>query len=140
MSTSLLYHGFGIQGYQHVHTKYHDGAIHFRVRQDVFSLCCPECGSYQVKRRGQIMRRFRTVPVGLKPVWIEVAVQRVFCLLCRVLRQVKVSFAFWRRSYTRAFERYALELSRHMTIKDVAPPPLGGGGGVKEDQKQRTQK
>ena len=48
MSTSLLYHGFGIQGYQHVHTKYHDGAIHYRIRQDIFSLRCPECGSYQV--------------------------------------------------------------------------------------------
>jgi transposase len=60
------------------------------------------------------------LPIGSKPVWIELAVQRVFCLLCQVVRQVKVNFAFWRRSYTRAFERYALELSRHMTIKDVA--------------------
>jgi transposase len=120
MSTSLLYHGFGIQGYQQVHTKYHDGAIHFRVRQEAFGLRCPECGSSKVKPRGRVMRRFRTVPLGLKPVWIELAVQRVFCLLCQVVRQVKVKFAFWRRSYTRAFERYALELSRHMTIKDVA--------------------
>jgi transposase len=120
MSTSLLYHGFGIQGYQHVRTQYDDGAIHFRVRQEVFALRCPECGSYEVKPRGRVMRRFRTVPIGLKPVWIELAVQRVFCLLCQVVRQVKVKFAFWRRSYTRAFERYALELSRHMTIKDVA--------------------
>ncbi len=52
MSTSILYHGFGIQGYQHVHTKIHGGAIHFRVRQDVFNLRCPVCGSYKVKRRG----------------------------------------------------------------------------------------
>jgi transposase len=66
------------------------------------------------------MRRFRTLPIGSKPVWIELMVQRVFCLLCGVLRQVKVNFAFWRRSYTRNFARYALELSRHMTIKDVA--------------------
>jgi len=120
MSTSLLYHGFGIQGYQHVHTKYHDGAIHFRIRQDIFSLCCPECSSSQVKRRGQIMRRFRTLPIGSKPVWIEFMVQRVLCLFCGALRQVKIGFASWRRSYTRNFARYALELSRHMTIKDVA--------------------
>ena len=86
----------------------------------VFSLRCPECGSYQVKRRGQVMRRFRTLPIGDKPVWIELLVQRVWCLLCGVLRQVKVGFASWRRSYTRAFARYALGLSRHMTIKDVA--------------------
>jgi len=120
MSTSLLYHGFGIQGYQHVHTKYHDRTIHFRIRQDIFSLRCPECGSYQVKRRGQVMRHFRTLPIGDKPVWLELLVPRVWCLLCGVVRQVKVGFAFWRRSYTRSFARYALGLSRHMTIKDVA--------------------
>jgi len=120
MSTSLLYHGFGIQGYQHVHTKYHDGAIHFRIRQDLFSLRCPGCGSSQVKRRGQVMRRFRTLPIGDKPVWLELLVPRVWCLLCGVLRQVKIGFASWRRSYTRSFARYALGLSRHMTIKDVA--------------------
>ncbi len=137
MSTGLLYHGFGIQGYQHVHTRYHGGAIHFRVRQDAHSLRCPECGSYKVKRRGQVMRRFRTLPIGSKPVWIELAVQRVLCLLCGVLRQVRVNFAFWRRSYTRAFERYVLELSRHMTIKDVARH-LGVSWDVVKDIQKRS--
>ena len=136
MSTSLLYHGFGIQGYQHVHTKYHHGAIHFRVRQEVYSLCCPECGSYQVKRRGRVMRRFRTLPIGDKPVWIELLVQRVFCLLCGVLRQVKINFASRRRSYTRAFARYALGLSRHMTIQDVARHLGVSWDLIKEIQKQ----
>ena len=139
MSTSLLYHGFGIKGYQHVHSKYHDGAIHFRVQQEVFSLRCPECGSHQVKRRGLVMRRFRTFPTGLKPVWIELAIQRVLCLICGVLRQVKVNFASWRRSYTRAFERYALELSRHMTIKDVARH-LGVSWDVIKDIQKRSLK
>jgi transposase len=37
-----------------------------------------------------------------------------------VVRQVKIQFADPRRTYTRSFERYALELSRYMTIKDVA--------------------
>lgn len=136
MSTSLLYHGFGIQGYQHVHTKYHHGAIHFRVRQEVFSLRCPECGSYQVKRRGLVMRRFRTLPIGDKPVWIELLVQRVCCLLCGVLRQVKINFASRRRSYTRAFARYALELSRHMTIQDAARHLGVSWDLIKEIQKQ----
>jgi hypothetical protein len=44
------------------------------------------------------MRRFRTLPIGDKPVWIELLVQRVSCLLCGVLRQVKVNFASRRRS------------------------------------------
>jgi transposase len=36
------------------------------------------------------------------------------------LRQVKVDFADYRRTYTKSFERYALDLLRHMTILDVA--------------------
>jgi transposase len=36
-----------------------------------------------------------------------------------VVRKVKIDFADPRRSYTKAFERYALELSRSMTILDV---------------------
>jgi transposase len=137
MSTTLLYHGFGIHGYQYVHTKYHNGAIHFRVRQDVFNLRCPVCGSYKVKRRGQVMRRFRTVPIGPRPVWIELPVPRVFCHLCGIIRQVRVKFASWRRSYTRVFERFALELSQHMTIKDVARH-LGVSWDVIKDIQKRN--
>jgi transposase len=37
-----------------------------------------------------------------------------------LIRQVKVSFADPKKRYTRAFERYVLELSRLMTIQDVA--------------------
>jgi hypothetical protein len=62
MSTNILYHGFGIHGYQHVHTKIRSGAIYFRVKPDFFNLRCPVCGSYKVKRRGKVMRQFRTVP------------------------------------------------------------------------------
>ena len=88
---------------------------------------------------GLVMRRFRTLPIGSKPVWLELAIERVLCLICGVLRQVKVSFASWRRSYTRAFERYALELSRHMTIKDVARH-LGVSWDVIKDIQKRSLK
>jgi transposase len=83
------------------------------------------------------MRRFRTVPIGSKPVWIELLVPRVLCCLCNIVRQVKVRFASRRRSYTRAFERYALELSQHMTIKDVARH-LGVSWDVIKDIQKRS--
>ena len=31
MSTSLLYHGFALRGYQSVRTDYRDGQIHFTI-------------------------------------------------------------------------------------------------------------
>ena len=101
MSTSLCFQGFGIKGSQHVHRKYHDEVLLFRVQQEVFSRRGPECGSHRVKRRGLVMRRFRTRPIASMTVWSELALQRVRCLLCGDLRQVKVNFASWRRSYTR---------------------------------------
>jgi transposase len=120
VSTSLLYHGFGIRGYRHVRTEYKDGAIIFAVEQDLSELRCPDCGCRDVIRRGQIVRRFRTVPIGRRRVWVELPVQRVQCRSCGVVQQAKVAFASERRSYTDSFERYALELCRHMTILAVA--------------------
>jgi len=137
MSTSLLYHGFGIRGYQYVHTRYEKGAIIFKVRQDPSELCCSNCGCRQLVRRGKAWRRFRSIPIGLKPVWITMPIQRVLCLFCGVIRQVKVGFADHRRSYTKAFERYALELCKCMTIQDVARH-LGVSWGVIKDIQKRN--
>jgi transposase len=81
---------------------------------------CSACGSEDVIGRGQNARRFRTIPIGSKAVYLALAVPRVECRRCRVVRQVKIAFADPRVSYTKAFQRYALELSLYMTIQDVA--------------------
>src|SRR6202035_1364555 len=65
-------------------------------------------------------RPSKTVPIGGKPVAVVLAIPRVECPACDLIRQVPIAFADPRRSYTHAFERYALDLSRHMTIQDVA--------------------
>jgi transposase len=52
------------------------------------------------------------------------------------VRQVEVAFADPRRTYTKAFERYALELSRSMTIQDVARHLDVGWDLIKEIQKR----
>ncbi len=120
MSTSLLYHAFGIRGYKYLRTKYEDGKVVFSIGQEVRRLRCAGCGSARIIRRGQVIRKFRGLPIGGKPVVIIFGIQRVFCFSCWKLRQVKVDFADYRRSYTKAFERYALDLLLHMTILDVA--------------------
>lgn len=120
MSTSLLYHGFGVRGYRYVKTEYSEGEVVFTIEQPRESYACPVCGSADVIGRGQKCRRFRTVPLGRKPVYVRLAIPRVECRCCGVVRQMKLGFADPRVTYTRAFERYALELSRYITIKDVA--------------------
>jgi len=140
MSTSLLYHAFGIRGYYHVNAQYNEGAVIFTIEQDKTTLRCAHCHSRLVIRRGQIWRKFRTVSIGLRTVWIRLAIQRVHCMLCCLVRQVKIHFANPRRSYTKAFERYALALSRRMTIKDVARHLGVSWDVIKDIQKRHLKK
>jgi len=136
MSTSLLYHGFGIRGYQYVRSEYEAGKVIFTVRQDQGDLRCGACGSRHVVRRGVYPRRFRSLPIGRRPVQVVLDVPRVGCMDCGAVRQVPVGFADERRSYTKAFERYVLELSRHMTIQDIARHLQVGWDAVKDMQKR----
>jgi len=136
MSTSLLYHGFGIRGYRYVKTTYEGGKVVFSIRQDRENLRCALCGSRRVIRRGFRSRCFRSLPIGGRAVQIMLDVPRVRCLDCGELRHVRIDFADPRRSYTKAFERYVLELSGHMTIRDVAEHLEVGWDLVKDIQKR----
>ena len=135
MSTSLLYHGFGVRGYRYVKTEYVEGEVSFTIEQPRESYRCAACGSKEVIGRGQNVRRFRTVPMGSKPVYLRMAVPRVECCRCHLVRQVKIGFADPRVTYSHAFERYALELSQYMTIQDVASHLCISWDVVKEIQK-----
>ena len=120
MSTSLLYHAFGIRGYQYTRTDYQDGQVIFTIHQEPRTCRCSACGAPQVQSRGHVTRRFRSLPIGSRATAVVLPIPRVECRACGVVRQVAVPFADPRRSYTKSFERYALELSRRMTIRDVA--------------------
>jgi transposase len=120
MSSSLLYHAFGIVGYRYVRQSFQGGQVTIRIEQRRERLCCPQCGGDNVWAQGGEERTFRTLPIGAKPVQIQFKVPRVLCFGCGQVRQVKIGFADAKKRYTRTFERYALELSRHMTIQDVA--------------------
>src|ERR1019366_8067715 len=136
MSTSLLYHGWGLRGYHHRATDYEEGTIRFRVEQVDSTFRCAHCGSTAVMKSGLVPRHFRSLPIGGKTVWIDLPIQRLWCTTCSKTRQAKVGFADERRGYTHAFERYVLDLSRCMTIKDVARH-LGVGWDTVKDIKKR---
>ena len=46
MSASVLYHGFGIRGYQYERTFYEDGKVTFVISQARERLRCPQCGGH----------------------------------------------------------------------------------------------
>lgn len=119
MSTSLLYHAFGLKGYVHRRTEYVGGEVCFTV-EPAAGLRCAACRSREVIRRGGRQRRFRGLPIGMRRVWIELTVPRLECKACGAVRQAAVSFAPGQHGYTKRFARYVLELARHMTMWDVA--------------------
>src|SRR5215831_7535472 len=120
MSTSLLYHMFGIRGYEYRRTEFFNGRACFTIEQPRERYRCSACGSAAVHGQGHKERFLQTVPIGMKPTFILLKVARVLCFHCERTRQVKVPFADPRRTYTHTFERYALELSRATTIQDAA--------------------
>jgi len=120
MSTSLLYHAFGVRDYRYCSTRYVRGGVIFTIERKEDTYCCAACGSRNVGREGVIVREFRTVPIGSRRVALEAKIPRLACQDCGLVRQAAIGFAEPRRTYTKAFERYVLDLSRSMTIKDVA--------------------
>jgi transposase len=140
MSTSLLYHAFGIVGYHYRSQQFQEGTVTFRIEQPRERLRCSQCGCEDVWSRGHEERTFRTVPIGLKPAFVTLDVARVWCPSCDIVRQVKIAFADPKKRYTRSFERYALELSRHMTIKDVAEHLQVSWDTIKDIQSSNLQR
>jgi transposase len=136
MSTSLLYHAFGIRGYDYVRTDYQGGEVIFTIRQDPDDCRCSACGSREVTSRGHAQRQFVSLPIGSRKTSVILPIPRVECRACGLVRQVEVPFAEPRRSYTKSFERYVLELSRSMTILDVAHHLDIGWDLVKDIQKR----
>ncbi len=120
MSTSLLYYSFGIRDHAHVRTEYREGATLFHVAPKEDALRCPACRSRAVIRKGVIPRALRALPIGHRPTWIQVPVQRVGCKDCGVIRQIALQFADPGRSYTRPFARLVLDLCQVMAIQEVA--------------------
>jgi len=112
----------------------------FHVEANEKSVCCSACGSHSLIRRGSKERWFRILPIGSRLTWVVAEIPRVQCRDCNVVRQIKIGFADTRRTYTKAWARYALELTRTMTIKDAADALGVTWDVVKEIKKTYLQK
>src|SRR6185503_6252602 len=100
MSTSLLYHGFGLVGYRYVSQSFQGGRVTFRIEQPRERLRCSQCGDANVWMQGGVERTFRSLPIGSKPTQVVFKVPRVICFACGQVRQVKLGFATAKKRYT----------------------------------------
>lgn len=140
MNTSLLFHSYGLLNQEVIRTKYKNGNIYVKVKTKADKLKCPACKSFDIIKSGTKEREFRTIPIGHHKVFIQHSIQRIECKACRVIRQEHLPFIENKKSFTRAFARYVIALSRIGTIRDVAIHLGVGWDLVKEIQKTYLKK
>lgn len=93
MSNSLLSHGFGLVTQEYLKTEYKEGKIIFHIQTRNDKLQCSQCGSKNVIKKGTQTRMFRTIPIGLKPVYLKAKIQRLECKDCGAIRQERIHYA-----------------------------------------------
>ena len=93
MSTSLLYHGFGLTDQEYLKTEYSGSTVIFHIQTNGKRLRCSQCGSKKIIKRGSVQRDFRGVPIGLKPVVFRAKVQRLECKGCGAVQQEELKYA-----------------------------------------------
>ena len=89
MSTSLLYHKFGVRGSESRSTPYAEGGMTMTIEQPREKLCCSQCGGRKVHAKGGVTRAFRSLPIGGKPVRLQMRVvdeNRGSCVVPDVFR------------------------------------------------------
>lgn len=120
VSTSILYHGWGLEDYRYLTTKYIGGALWFHVEKQLGRRRCSSCGSADVVHAGQRERTWKTVPIGRRPVYIVAHLHRLSCATCGRVLLEPLLIAEPKKTFTRLLARYALDLCRKATISDVA--------------------
>ena len=93
MSNSLLSHAFGLVTQEYLKTENKEGKVIFHIQTKEDKLQCSNCGSFNVIKKGTITRMFRTVPIGLKPVYLKAKIQRLECKDCGIIRQERIRYA-----------------------------------------------
>lgn len=117
-------------------TQYLEGNTILHLRYAPRAVRCPQCRAPGVVKNGTGSRILRLVPTGNRQAFAKLQTQRIRCPQCRFSGWLPVPFADPWRTYTRAFERYALDLIAFGTLEHVARH-LGVGWDLVKDIHKR---
>ena len=121
MSTSFLYHAFGLTGVKYISSKYAGGCVIFNAEVTSSLETCPVCHSWHtVRRKGRKERVLKLVPIGGRPASVHLKVWRVRCEHCHALRWPRLPFVKGKARHTRRFARFAIDLLHWMTVLGVS--------------------
>jgi transposase len=139
MSTSILYHAFGTTSYRYLRTEFSEGDLLFYLEKKDRPRCSA-CASSDTVFDGYEAYTLRTLPIGLKRVFLVLYLHVVLCRACGARRQEEREVAEPRKTYTRSFARFVVDLSRVMTLADVARHLRVGWDLVKEIVRENLEK
>ena len=120
MSTSTMYHVYGARTYRYLKTEYKGGAVYYHVEKKERHRRCVECKSRDITFDSLEEVTLKTVPCGSKAVFLVLHLRVLKCRDCGAKRQESRDVAEPRKSYTRQFANYVLDLVKQMTIQAVA--------------------
>jgi len=140
MSTSILYHGFGVRGYKYIKTEYQAGKIIFHIEKIKEKQVCADCGSRAVIKKGKVKRSLRAVPIGKRPVFFVIHLHRLFCSRCGSLKLEPLILSYPKKHWTKNLGRYIIDLLRHSTVEDIAKHLGMSWGTIKDIHKMALNK
>ena len=114
-----MYQCLGIWEQECTRTRYEGGKTILEIRTREDKLYCPKCKSRHVIKSGSTIRQFKCVPIGLRPVILEMTVQRLECKDCGTVQQENIHFVRGKERYTCRMRRFVLDLCKIGTMADV---------------------
>jgi len=140
MSTSLLYHAFGLKGVKYISIKHRAGSTFFNAEVTHAIERCPVCKSWKTQRKKGIRERsLRMIPMGSRPTFLNVKIWRIVCEDCGALRWPKLPFTEGKKRYTRRFALFSIDLLHWMTVSGTAKVSGVGWDLIKNIHKKHLQ-
>ena len=137
MSTSILYHAFGIRGIHYEATRYFGDCVVISCRMTDRYVKCPECSNRKATFKGQKYRLLRMGLMGRKRCFLDLSLHRLKCRSCGHLWWPTLPFMDGKHRYVRSFALTVLDLLKFGTIRSVAEFLGVGWDLVKEIHKER---
>jgi transposase len=120
MSTSLIYHAFGVVGYRYLKEEHKKGKMYLHIEKHPDKRRCSLCGSSDVIQKGVFLREIRTLPIGKRSVLLVLHLHRLYCKSCKELRLEPILLAAPKKHWTKALGRFIVDMLHHSTVEDVA--------------------
>ena len=137
MSTSILYHAFGLKGIEYRGTSFLADTLIFRAEMNKQVIRCPNCGCRRITFKGQKRRWFQMGPIGRKKCLLDLVLHRAQCCECSALWWPTLPFMIGTHRFVRSFALTVLDLLKFGTIRSVAEFLGVGWDLVKNIHKER---